>query len=178
MTDRDPVDRAAVLADPQQQVGRRVRDPDGSRARRDPARLASGPDHHLQPVVPPVDDPDAVRRRRERARLVPGERNREDRRDTADREQAGDRDGDAAAAELAGRRGRPLSPWGIERRVLLEDPALELLQLRSRFDAELVDEPSSRRPVGLERLGLPPAAVERGQPQSLEPLSQRVLARQ
>src|SRR5262249_43612554 len=142
------------------------------------ARLAAGLDHHLQSVVFPVDDPDAIRRRRERARLVSGEREGKDRRGSADREQAGERDRDAAAAELACRRDRTFSPRPFERGVMLEDPALALLQLGSRLAAELADEPSSRRTVGLERVGLPPAAVERDQPQSLEPLPQRVLARQ
>ena len=47
-----------------------------------------------------------------------------------------------------------------DRRVLLQHRPLERLQLRRRLDAELVEH-AARLAVGLERVGLPPRAVER-----------------
>jgi hypothetical protein len=129
--------------------------------------------------VPPVDDADAVGRGRERVRLLPGERHCEDRRDPADRQQARERDHDTSAAELPGGCDRlALAPRSLERRVVLQDHALKLLQLRARLDAQLVHEPPTRGAIGLERLGLASAAVEGDEPQALEALTQRVLAGQ
>ena len=45
--------------------------------------------------------------------------------------------------------------------LLAEDRAVELLQRRARVDPELLDERAASLLVGLERLGLPPRAVER-----------------
>ena len=74
--------------------------------------------------------------------------------------------------------GAALSTRRLERRVVLEDPPLQLLQLRARLDSQLVDEPSSGRAIGLEGLRLAAAAVEGDQPQPLQALPHRVLARQ
>src|SRR5581483_3209982 len=59
VTDGDPVDGAAVVRNSQQQVGSGVRDPNGTRARGDPARLAASLDHHPYMVSSFVDDADA-----------------------------------------------------------------------------------------------------------------------
>ena len=62
----------------------------------------------------------------------------------------------------------------LKRRVVLEDLPLQGLQLGARLDPELVHEPAPRRAVGLERLGLTSAAVERDEQLALEPLPERV----
>ena len=81
----------------------------------------------------------------------------------------------------AGRRGRTRSrrPAGpFERRVLGEDRRLEPLQLVTRDEPELVDQGRAHAPVGLERVGLPPRAVEREHELSVQLLAVRVLGRQ
>jgi hypothetical protein len=66
-------------------------------------------------------------RGRERVRVLLGEGNGENRRDPARGEQAGERDDRASAAELAHSRDRPsVAPRRLERRVVFEDPPLEL----------------------------------------------------
>jgi hypothetical protein len=57
-------------------------------------------------------------------------------------------------------RGRRLGR-GIERRVLLQDRALEPPQLPARLEPELARQLTPRHPVGLQRLGLARRAVER-----------------
>ncbi len=59
--------------------------------------------------------------------------------------------------------------------VLAQDRLLELLQRRARVDPELVHERPARVLVGVERLGLPPGAVERQHLLPAQALSQRVL---
>ena len=64
----------------------------------------------------------------------------------------------APAAACAGPCGRRVAE---ERRILLQDRAFELLQRRAGLDAQLVDERTSRLAIGVERLLLPPGAVQR-----------------
>src|SRR5439155_2700577 len=71
----------------------------------------------------------------------------------------GHRLADGPARDL-GRRLRDSSDRCVKRRVLLEDRALGLLKTGARLEAELVHELTARAPVGLERLGLAPRAVE------------------
>jgi hypothetical protein len=63
----------------------------------------------------------------------------------------------------------------IERCVLPENRALELLKLAARLDAELVDEHAPRVLVHAQRLGLPSGAVEGEHELSPEALAQGVL---
>jgi hypothetical protein len=85
--------------------------------------------------------------------------------------------------------GHRLAALGLDRRchdaggqvellVVPQDRLLELLQLGGRIDAELVDERLPRLAVGLERLCLPPCAVERQHQLSTQPFSQRMLGDQ
>ena len=55
---------------------------------------------------------------------------------------------------------RPAGPH-FERRIVGEDPPLELPQVLRRLQAELVGEQRSALTVDLERVGLPAGAVER-----------------
>ncbi len=75
-------------------------------------------------------------------------------------------------------RGRRLNSCGltgqIERRVLPQYRALKSLQCRAGLQAELLDQGPARRLVGLQRLGLPPAAVERDHQLPVQALTQRV----
>ena len=84
------------------------------------------------------------------------------------------------AARIGGERrdGRRRGARRSERRVLLEDRALEVAQRGARLDAELVDQRRAGRPEGLERVGLAPGAVERQHLQRAEALVQRVLGDQ
>ncbi len=63
---------------------------------------------------------------------------------------------------------------GGQLRILPQHLPLELLQLRRRVEAELVGEREPRRPVDLERLGLPAAAIERDHQLAAQPLAERV----
>ncbi len=63
----------------------------------------------------------------------------------------------------------------VERRVLREDGALELLERSPRLDAELLDERLARPPVDVERLGLSTAAVEREHELRADALAERVI---
>ena len=67
--------------------------------------------------------------------------------------------------------GRP----ALQPRVLAQDRLLALAQLGPRLEAYLLDERAPRRGVGLERLGLAPAAIEREHEVGGEPLAQRVV---
>ena len=77
-------------------------------------------------------------------------------------------------------RTRPLTvpTVGVERRVVPEDRLPELLERGSRFEAEVLDEPRTCRPVHLEGLRLSVAPVEGEHPQRLEPLPEGVLGGQ
>ena len=55
----------------------------------------------------------------------------------------------------------PTPPPGARRDLLPQDRAVELLELRARLEPELVDERAARVLVRVERLRLPPRAVER-----------------
>jgi hypothetical protein len=50
---------------------------------------------------------------------------------------------------------------GVESRVGVEDPDVQLLQRRARLDPELVGEQAARLPEDGERLGAASAAVQR-----------------
>ena len=58
---------------------------------------------------------------------------------------------------------------------MVEDGALQLLQLGSRLDADPVHQLGARVMVGLERLGLAPRPVQRQHPLRMQLLAQRVL---
>src|SRR5262249_48647754 len=66
----------------------------------------------------------------------------------------------------------------IERRVMLEDCPLELLQLRPRLDSQLVDQRSARRAVRGEGVGLSATAVAGEHLQGAGSLAEWVLGRQ
>ena len=71
----------------------------------------------------------------------------------------------------------PRFRWSLrlQRRILPQDRGLEPLQRRRRLDSELVDEAAARLLVELERLGLPPRAVERDHELAAQALPQRML---
>jgi len=91
------------------------------------------------------------------------------------------RSGLAVAADPAGRdprQRRPLPGTGrlvhLERGVLGQDPLLEPAQRRTGVDTELVGQQRPRTGVGVQRVGLPAAAIE-GQHEELPPpLAQRL----
>ena len=66
----------------------------------------------------------------------------------------------------------------VERRVLAQDRLVQPPQLGPRLDADLLDERAPRVPVGLQRLGLTAAPIQRQHPQAMQPLAQRVLGQQ
>ena len=72
---------------------------------------------------------------------------------------------------LSGRRSR----GAVERRVLGEDRLVQPPQLGAGLDADLLDQHCARVAVGLERLRLAPAAVQREHALGVQPLAQRVL---
>ena len=61
-----------------------------------------------------------------------------------------------------------------ERGVLAQDRPLELTELRTRLDPELVDQDSARLPVRLERLRLATGAVQSEDQLAPQPLAQRM----
>ena len=62
----------------------------------------------------------------------------------------------------------------VEGGVLAQDRLLELLQRPARLDPELLRQRPPGVPVGLERVGLPAAAIEREHQLSPEPLAERM----
>ena len=85
-----------------------------------------------------------------------------------------------AADERAGRGGQPRATAGrrraVERGVVLEDPALEGLELLAGLEAELLDEAAPRLLERVECLGLATGAIQRQHQLGREALAQRVLA--
>ena len=67
---------------------------------------------------------------------------------------------------------------GQQRAVLVQDQALQLLELPARLEAELVGQVGARLPVGPQSLGLPAGAVEREHVLRAEALAHRVLLAQ
>ena len=63
-------------------------------------------------------------------------------------------------------------------RVLAQDRGLQALQLGSRLDADLLDQGGARLHVGLERVRLASAAIQREHPLGVQALAQRVLGQQ
>jgi hypothetical protein len=57
----------------------------------------------------------------------------------------------------------------------LEDPSLELLELRRRVDPQLVREQVLRPPIGVERFGLPAGPVARQHQMPPQTLTHRML---
>ena len=74
--------------------------------------------------------------------------------------------------------GRPRRGGGIERGVVGEDRLVEVMQLGSWLDPELLDEDLARVAVGLQRVGLAAAAVQREHQLRVQPLAPRVLGRE
>ena len=72
-------------------------------------------------------------------------------------------------------RGRQLASCGLEIRVVREHPALEVAQLRARLEPELLGESSTGLAVYVERLRLPPGAVEREHQLRAQALAEGVL---
>ncbi len=81
--------------------------------------------------------------------------------------------GVAGAGRLDGHSGRRRRR--LERGILPQDRALELLESRGGLDAELLDERAPGRGVGLERLRLAAGAVERKELLAAQPLAERML---
>ena len=109
---------------------------------------------------------------RPRGRARSGDAGAEDADEPPRRARAGAGAGASAAVAAARRAGRG------ERRVLGEDRPLQLAQPLARLDAELVDERAARVLVGLQRVGLAVAAVEREHVLRPQPLAVRVLGDQ
>jgi len=128
MADGDTVDRPAVPADPQHQVGRGVGHPDSACPGGDPAGLAARLDHRPHDVAVTVDDADAVGRGHEGMRGLSRQGNREDRGDSAGGQQPGKGDDRSAPADPPHRRARcgSFAARRLERRVLFQDRPLEL----------------------------------------------------
>ena len=66
----------------------------------------------------------------------------------------------------------------VERRIVPEDGALDLLELGARFDSELVDENPARALIRVERLRLPARPVQRSHQIHPQPLPKRVFGNQ
>ncbi len=66
----------------------------------------------------------------------------------------------------------------VERRILLEDPPLQIAELRPRLEPELVGEPAANGRIVLERLRLPSRAVQRQHRELLQSFPQWILARE
>ena len=64
-----------------------------------------------------------------------------------------------------------------ERRVVAEDARLELVQRRPRLQPQLINEVPSRGAIDIERLRLPPRAIQGEHRQLLEPFAGRVTLR-
>ena len=97
--------------------------------------------------------------------------------------------GDDAADQLVLRRAQRRPPGGdalrrldhrlvrpVQRRVLPQDLVMQAPQLRAGLDADLLDERRPRLAVGVQRVGLPPGAVQREHALGVEALAQRLLA--
>ena len=84
----------------------------------------------------------------------------------------------ATSVHAGGAPGRPAGAAGGRSgaggRLLAQNRLLELLERRARIDAELLDERAARVPVDVERLRLPPRAVEREHELGAEALAERV----
>ena len=78
------------------------------------------------------------------------------------------------AAAGGGRRGG----WRVERGIVREDRLVEVVQLGARLDPELLDEDLAGVPVGLQRVGLAAAAIQREHQLRVQALAPRVLAGQ
>ncbi len=76
---------------------------------------------------------------------------------------------------VRGRRRRRARFRGGQRRIALEDPAVQLLQVRARRDAQFREEQLPHSAVHRQRVGLPPGLVQRPHQQPVRPLVQRVL---
>ena len=80
-----------------------------------------------------------------------------------------------AGHRLRGGRRRRRLPVQLQRRVLVQDLPLELLQRRAGLDPELVDERTAPASEDVERVGLPAAAIERDHQLAAQALAKRVL---
>ena len=84
------------------------------------------------------------------------------------------RDGSALLGPWRAYRRRLDSGGRLQRRVTVQDGALQLLQRAARLGAKLVDEGSPGPCVRLERVSLPPGAVERDDQLAAEALTVRL----
>jgi hypothetical protein len=64
----------------------------------------------------------------------------------------------------------------IQRGILCQDRSLELLKRPPRLEPEPLDQFAASIPIGLQRAGLAPAAVQREHQLAAQPLAQRMLA--
>jgi hypothetical protein len=76
------------------------------------------------------------------------------------------------------RRSRDIAARVIEGCVLAQDRLVEPAQLGAGLDADLLDQRGPGRAVGLERVGLAAAAVQREHPLRVQPLAQRLCEHQ
>ena len=65
--------------------------------------------------------------------------------------------------------------WRVERGVVGEDRLVEVMELGARLDPELLDEDLAGVAVGLQRVGLAAAAIQREHQLRVQPLAPRVL---
>jgi hypothetical protein len=66
----------------------------------------------------------------------------------------------------------------VQHRVLAQDRVVQAPQLRARLDPDLLHQRAACVHVGLERLGLAPAPIQREHPLRVQPLAQRVPGQQ
>ena len=185
--DADPLhDLLRTRIDPRDRSVARVPDPDRAQARDERDGLRSRRDRRHDPIRPRIHG--------DHGRRNDGDRRGEPRRDSTIASTAtaaaatssappgdhapprGDRppgcEGSLSADIAAGSRGAAAEPprpgsWA-------EDGTLEALELLTRLEPELARRQPAPVAVGLERIGLPAAAVERQHPLAPEALAQRV----
>ena len=123
-----------------------------------------------------VDRSERVGRHTDGARARASQRYRDsDERGEQERSPGGDQH---AAAPACGDRGLPLSGIAgrrLQRRVLGQDGSFELLQLAAGLEAKLLDQPTPRDAIALQRVGLAPRSVQREHQLSDEPLAHGML---
>src|SRR6185437_16226245 len=86
--------------------------------------------------------------------------------------------GKLARRRLGGRPGRPGPGRGGRTELAVENPHMEVAQLRPGLDAQLLDERTARALVDLQRLGPATAPGQRRHQLSVEALAQRMRPRQ
>ena len=167
--------RALVRVDPSEVVVDGVGNPDVRAVRGDGDRLDARRDRVHQVSGLGVDDRERVGLREIGIPVATGK----DRGDGG-REQKAAAEGDREGAPSARAKIRKRAPAGRggDRRILVEDRPLELLQIRARLEAELSVELAARLAVCLERLGLAARPVEGEHQLRAQPLAGWVIGNQ